>query len=327
MLKRFDAMLLLLQVILLTALNFEPILGLLWCKDQNNQPVDWYMALKMPKKSESNPPGISTGHGFYYLDYNKKTFAESSVPLNSKKQAIGYTLEQLYNNLNNPDVFYLMYNDEEASPTNRNASLNISMSLKYDDVQFGHMKGKNIKFQQKTANRVLLFDGKQGFWLVHSVPQFPPQNQYAYPTSGTVYGQNFLCMTFDYSQLGKIGKQLYYNHPLPYFSQLPTHMASEYPDLAKAVASLYKSGGEKSNVEDLITVGGIQFTSFAKTHQFNADLYSTLVANHLQTGLYVETWKRGLQVELVCPPPTYPVYDIQYLKVSSGKVYFKTIFF
>jgi len=51
------------------------------------------------------------------------------------------------------------------------------------------------------------FDKTSGFWLVHSVPHFPPPPSfgYSYPESGTVFGQTFLCVTYQYSTLNDIG--------------------------------------------------------------------------------------------------------------------------
>jgi len=54
------------------------------------------------------------------------------------------------------------------------------------------------------------FDKTSGFWLVHSVPNFPPNasDGYSYPDSGTVFGQTFLCVTYEYSELNAIGRIL-----------------------------------------------------------------------------------------------------------------------
>lgn len=99
---------------------------------------------------------------------------------------------------------------------------------------------------------MVVFDQVSGFWYVHSVPQFPPPDKYAYPASGQNYGQSMLCMTFMYSELAKIGKskirleklliyagtQLYYNRPNIYSSFLPTEMAAANPDLVKVIRNL-----------------------------------------------------------------------------------------
>lgn len=65
----------------------------------------------------------------------------------------------------------------------------------------------------------------EGFWLVHSVPKFPPSfedsGEYDYPSSGTVFGQSFLCMSFKKDQMNKVGTQLRFNEPGVYASNIP----------------------------------------------------------------------------------------------------------
>lgn len=53
----------------------------------------------------------------------------------------------------------------------------------------------------------IAFDQTSGFWLVHSVPKFPPhlQDGYGYPDSGMMFGQSFLCITLDYKYFNVIG--------------------------------------------------------------------------------------------------------------------------
>lgn len=56
---------------------------------------------------------------------------------------------------------------------------------------------------------VVLLDKNQGFWLVHSTPQFAPvkkAGRFSYPSSGVVNGQNFLCVTYPLERFQAIGK-------------------------------------------------------------------------------------------------------------------------
>lgn len=59
------------------------------------------------------------------------------------------------------------------------------------------------------AAGVVLLDKNQGFWLVHSTPHFPPvqkEGRFSYPSSGTVKGQNFICVTYPLERFQAIGK-------------------------------------------------------------------------------------------------------------------------
>lgn len=72
-----------------------------------------------------------------------------------------------------------MYNDEPPSSQ--------------VDMVKGHTKG------------VMASDTKTGFWLVHSVPHFPPElenGSYNYPATGHRYGQSFLCITMNSVEVG-----------------------------------------------------------------------------------------------------------------------------
>ena len=57
---------------------------------------------------------------------------------------------------------------------------------------------------------VLVFDEKRGFWLIHSIPNFPDHKDYDYPESAQNYGQTALCITFKTSELNEISKLFSY---------------------------------------------------------------------------------------------------------------------
>lgn len=113
----------------------------------------------------------------------------------------GQTLSLIYDKSQSFDYLVAMYNDE---PTNAHV----------DNVR-GHTKG------------VVVANDISGFWMIHSVPKFPPaldQGSYDYPHTGTNYGQSFLCISFTGDQLSNVGKQLQYNEPRFYSSQVPEYL-------------------------------------------------------------------------------------------------------
>lgn len=66
-------------------------------------------------------------------------------------------------------------------------------------------------------------DKSQGFWVIHSVPLFPPtpEDGYEYPATGESYGQTAICITFKYDQFTEIGmKSFSLRKPLPHHTSL-----------------------------------------------------------------------------------------------------------
>lgn len=121
--------------------------------------------------------------------------------INSTSSFPGQTLAPIYDKIINPNLLVAMYNDAPA----------ITGDYEYDFTK-GHTKG------------VAVANENGGFWLVHSVPKYPPPMNtggYAYPNSGTVYGQSFLCISFKADEMRSIGKQLRMNEPNFYSSQVP----------------------------------------------------------------------------------------------------------
>lgn len=78
-----------------------------------------------------------------------------------------------------------MYNDEPPD--------------KRGNPKKGHTKG------------VVLLDKSEGIWLIHSVPHFPNISERFFPITGIVYGQSFLCISLNYTNLDKVGKGTKHN--------------------------------------------------------------------------------------------------------------------
>lgn len=85
----------------------------------------------------------------------------------------------------------------------------------------GHTKG------------VIAFDGESGFWMVHSVPRYPPMvaDGYGYPPTGHRYGQMYLCITLNASTVDDIGLQLRYNNPHIHDYYMPEQMKAAFKNI------------------------------------------------------------------------------------------------
>ncbi|NP_001086671.1 deoxyribonuclease II, lysosomal L homeolog precursor [Xenopus laevis] len=254
------------------------------CYGDQGQQVDWFIVYKLPQMKGTELEG---GVKYMYQDSSSGGWVPGASLMNSTDSAVAQTVGQLYKAYGMKDVAYVLYND--APP-----------KISSSGIDRGHTKG------------ILLLDKTQGFWLVHSTPQFPPPANLSYnwPHNALHNGQSFLCVTYPYKQFGDIGKQLLYNTILPYDSSIPEDFSADFPEL--------KSAAQKGTVKEppwnrqvvLTSVGGKEFTSFSKHAHFGDDLYSGWVSQVLKSHLFVQFWQNSRGVlPSNCSQPFY-TYDI-----------------
>lgn len=99
---------------------------------------------------------------------------------------------------------------------------------------------------------------------------------YGYPHTGQMYGQSFFCVTFEAdSQADEIGRQLMYNKPYIYASNVPDFAWKRLPTLAKVAAGSTRKEQEPFfSLANLKSFSNTRLLSFAKYTDFNKDLYS-----------------------------------------------------
>nr|CAH7753566.1 unnamed protein product [Callosobruchus chinensis] len=256
---------------ILTGLCTVHIIFATQCRDENDKPVDWFYAYKLPTIKHHMASGnklLKDGVAYAFMtseDHNDWTF--SNISINSTDSIIGKTLKGLYEREN--ELFYVIYNDQ---PPQRRPS-----------EAKGHNKG------------VILAENQGGFWLIHSVPHFPDTEDKAYifPRTGAVFGQSFLCITLNLKNLDIVGVQLQYNKPYIYNTNILAALKSALPNLAAAASNKTITSPPWFHLANISSNAGISFLSFAKSKEFNKDLYEDLVAPSLQSNLIVETWADG----------------------------------
>eukprot|EP00794_Sanderia_malayensis_P011019 gene11019-12183_t len=238
------------------------------CISDSGKNVDWFIAYKIPKKID-NP--IQDGYGYAYMDAQTQGFRVSKFSANDKSSSMGATLQQVYENAEKQkdSLAYVFYND--ANPDGK------------EFFTYAHSKGD------------IAFDNDSGFWLVHSVPKYPGYvaEGYEYPHSGTYYGQMFFCVTFNASQFDAIGLQMRYNGPHIHDSNFPASMTEKFPNVYALLQEDFISDPPYNHSQRLVSSAGKKLTHFAKTKDFNADLYYMFVAPSLKTNLLAETWQHG----------------------------------
>lgn len=261
------------------------------CRGENNQPLDWYVLYKLPKRPESSNKLIQKGVAYLYMtsETTSQSWTLSDKDISSKNSIPGNTLASLYDNKEEADELWLLYNDQ---PPNRNAG------------RYGHAKG------------VVNVDDKNGYWLIHSVPYFPPapnggkeprkrvskenttaiqipDGSYDYPDSGKQNGQSFLCISLDSNQFDLVGRQLMFNQITVYKNNIPKQLGNKFSVLADAANQVRIKTAPYNNAVILTSPEQTRFISFAKSAKWNKDLYDDFVAPELKSDLLTETWLNG----------------------------------
>ncbi|XP_010591586.1 deoxyribonuclease-2-alpha isoform X1 [Loxodonta africana] len=259
-----------LRPVLLAVLLGVPA-GALTCYGDSGQPVDWFAVYKLPAKSG---PGDAAGSGlrYKYLDATSGGWRDGAVFISSSAGAVGRSLLPLYQS-NASQLAFLLYNDQPPES-----------SGVQDSSSRGHTKG------------VLLLDREGGFWLVHSVPRFPPPASsaaYSWPDSARNYGQTLLCVSFSLTQFLTIGRQLTYTYPLVYDHKLEGAFAQKFPNLEEVVKGHHIRQGPWNSSVTLTSQAGATFQSFAKFGNFGDDLYSGWLAGALGSNLQVQFWQNS----------------------------------
>lgn len=259
------------------------------CLDEDGQFVDSWAAFK-----------ANNGADVYFHDASTGPTFAAGQPMNASTGSIISTISQLYGSLG-ASYAYALYNDETPSGSVSSAR--------------AHSKG------------VLLFNGQQGFWLVHSFPKWPAAVEDGYSgLPSERYAQSFSCVSFRLDQLERIAAIQLLQWPLVYSSAVSSDLEASLPQFASWI------GGNKilgtSLVTSLESHGGHIFTHYAKSRECACALYEDVVAPGVGDGLLVETWQNGaldLKMPSFCPPEyAYPVTNVTRVRMPDGREWKET---
>ena len=255
------------------------------CRNEVGIPVDSWQALKFNK-----------GTQYLYADTNQPTPKLSTYNMNDTSVgALTHTTKQLWDVAT---TTYIAYNDE---PPTANGG--------QPEMTPGHTKGYAAAADDGSA-----------FLVIHSIPKFPttPSNSSEYigmEPNAWMYGQSAVCLTLNATTLAGILDQMQLNAPQVYDWRTD---ASSSP-AAAAVAEL---GTGVVNTAPICqstvfeTQGGAAFTYFAKSKQWNNELYSECVAPYYKAPMLVESWIRGSATGPSCSN-TDKVLDVQNLNYDG----------
>ena len=271
------------------------------CINDVGKPVDSWVIIKKPKGTEY----------FYYDSYNK-LFNTSPISLNDTLSgALTYTIKQLWSSNTN----YVIYNDQIPKLDTYYNNLYNDLLQEQEDsaTNYGHTKGL-FAFDETNDN---------GFWITHSIPLFPlgptQTNEYiGLGSNAFTYVQNALCLSVSADTINNMANKFLLNRPQIYDYKLTTNTEDINKYIYKYENIKRLIDGEYSKVKQcestyLETQTGMKFTLYAKTAEWNNDLYSECVTPLQEDTLWVETWIRGSAIGPNCPLSNYNTLDVKYL--------------
>ena len=158
-----------------------------------------------------------------------------------------------------------------------------------------------------------------GFWITHSIPLFPlgPKQSNEYIGLGSnafTYAQDALCLSVSADTINNIASKFLLNRPQIYDYKIITDIDDKYK--YENIKRLVDGEYSKEKICDSIyleTQEGTKFTLYAKSAEWNNDLYSECVTPSIEDTIWVETWIRGSAIGPNCPPSKYNTLDIKYL--------------
>lgn len=284
----------LLSILLSATIAVPGVHCALTCRDEDGSPVDWFIIYKLPHMREHGNPLVREGIGYFYMDANHPHFTLSERNLTLKNHAVAHTLAGIYDNVDDSKIGYALYNDQVPGG---------GWSEK-----FGHTKG------------ALALDRESGWWLVHSLPHFPPHGNdgYTLPSNAVYFGQTFLCVSLAADEFTTVGDHLLFTYPWAYDFRVPDWMSARFPSIDASTRQKHVTKPPYVHLGAIETLAGVSFQTFGKSGKWGKDLYHDFVAPRLRLPLQVETWRRDKKVVLPsnCSKP-FPVNNVDYLNFQT----------
>lgn len=257
-------------------LTLVSVFGRLTCKTDLNMEADFWFLLKRPK-----------GTTYMYAGQDG-VLAPSSGDLNGTG-TLNYTVRQLWDIGND----YILFNDEPVGVV--------------ANWSTGHTKGIWI----------WNMDSGLGVILTHSVPLYPagPSRVPSYTGLGHnayTYAQHMACFSTtvaDMNRLAVLGQ-------LTVVGVYDKRISAASPSGLLALGAGVVNRAGFCNTTNFMTGNGTEVRYFAKSSQWNNELYAMCIAPHLASALVAETWIRGSATGPYCG--SYPVLDVSTVNFSVG---------
>jgi hypothetical protein len=227
---------------------------------------------------------LPQGTEYYYYDTNTQ-YIFSQYSLNDTTNgSLTHTLNQLWN----PNINYVIYNDEPPNQVEYNFSV-------------AHSKA------------VWMWDNMNAIVITHSIPKFPrgPKETETYEgmmENAWDYGQAASCFQLSLSALPKALSLVYETVPLIY---------------DKSCQNCYESMPKMPENDSCLTniIDG-QYVMFMKPSSIKVDIWSSCISSYFSSNVSVESWIHGTMDGPYCPPAyKFETLDIQSLQFPEGQTF------
>ncbi len=323
------------------------------CKDESGNDVDYWFAYKYPLYASSEYDGVrysfltsSDPSDFSLSAYNvtdadnsiigvtlAPIYAAAAAQKKAKAEADARKEKEIAAKGVDPSSLSSSSSSSSSSSTTSAADSNNSSSsfsslpgsslgfMFYNDQwpdgtyteSYGHSKG------------VLAFDDDGGYFLQHSVPDFPnwADEGYLYGSSQEKYGQQLSCFSLALDQLNAVAEGMKYSGPWVY-DYTPLGAKSSGNASLEAVTAVINGSTRSlywtnaSSETSATTLGGLALSVFAKTGGYGQDMIDQVVSPVLDTPLWSQSWlNSGDPLGPYCPLDGDYVVDTETLQYGA----------
>ena len=231
------------------------------CMGDDGNPTDHWTGIK-----------ANNNHHMYYYAQASTSFVQSPYGVDQDVNgAIMQTVLPLYDPAVNSTLGYVMWND--APPGDYSPG-----------SYYAHSKG------------VLATDGTSGFWLTHSMPNWPD-----FPADGSPgvfpsdkYAQSMACVSVTTATINAISDTMRVNYPYVFAHNMPDDLSDQLNWMVALIArDKVADTNETVAGAPITTLAGVPYEQFAKSAKWGEDVWDDLIAPYYETPMYVETWISG----------------------------------
>lgn len=238
-----------------------PTLCAISCLNNEGNPVDWWVVLKVPGDINK------TGHGYYDSKMTTGRMLVYSNPADHQLTALWRTIDQI----NNAKMQLLAWNDEWPNGT-------VSSSAAHS----------------KTLIAVLQSES-HGIIIDHSIPKYPAilSDGRINSTIGTgqlIYGQHLLCMTTATGNIESMSQKWTILHPFIYHATIGTWSTYLY-------RLSQRTFGNSTNSLETFTMqiaGAVTVKTVFKNNLVNCSIFEDGLTGMLKSKIVAESWGRPL---------------------------------